>query len=113
MSEAVNDAISALRDRAPSLPSVDDAKAAVTDGAKTAAKSAKEAVLSHTPSLKDVDAAALTDKLPDVPAGKKRSFALLIGLLALGGAAFAVLRRRTAASAPGSPSMYTPPLPKA
>jgi LPXTG-motif cell wall-anchored protein len=105
MSDAASDALSALREHAPSLPSVDDAK--------SVAKDAASAVLSHVPSVKDVDVSALTDKLPEVPTGKKRSFAaVLVGLLALGGAAFAVLRRRSAQPAPVSPSIYTPPLPK-
>jgi LPXTG-motif cell wall-anchored protein len=130
MSEAASDALSALRDHAPSLPSVADAKSAAKDAASAVLKNVDVPSLKNidvpslknidVPSLKDIDLptvqidpSAIKDKLPDLPTGKKRSFAaVLIGVLALGGAAFAVLRRRNAAPRPVSPSIYTPPLPK-
>jgi LPXTG-motif cell wall-anchored protein len=122
MSEAASDALSALRDHAPSLPSVADAKSAAKDAASAVLKNIDVPSLKNidVPSLKDIDLptvqidpSAIKDKLPDLPTGKKRSFAaVLIGVLALGGAAFAVLRRRNAAPRPVSPSIYTPPLPK-
>jgi LPXTG-motif cell wall-anchored protein len=122
MSEAASDALSALRDHAPSLPSVADAKSAAKDAASAVLKNIDVPSLKNidVPSLKDIDLptvkidpSAIKDKLPELPTGKKRSFAaVLIGVLALGGAAFAVFRRRNAAPRPVSPSIYTPPLPK-
>lgn len=103
MSEAASDALSALRDHTPSLKDIREHAPSLQD------------LRDHAPSLKDVDVSALTDavsdKLPDVPAGKKRFAAFLIAALALGGTAFALLRRRST-SGSVSPSIYTPPLPK-
>jgi LPXTG-motif cell wall-anchored protein len=113
MSEAMSEALSNLRDHAPSLPSAKDAKDAVLSHAPSmpSAKDTKDAVLSHLPSLSDVDTAAIRDKLPQSTGSKKSILAVVLGLIALGGAAFAVLRRANA-NAPVSPSIYTPPLPK-
>jgi uncharacterized membrane protein len=140
MSEAMSDALSSLREHAPSLPT----KSAVTDAAKEVAKDAKsaakdvakdakEAVKSSLPSAKDAKD-AVKSSLPSAKDAKdavvpsasdakdavkehlpsrpgKRSFVMLAGLLALGALALAFLRRKSASGAV-SPSIYTPPLPK-
>jgi LPXTG-motif cell wall-anchored protein len=108
MSEAMSDAISSLRDHAPSLPSAKDAKEAVMSSLPSA-KDAKDAVRSHLPSASDAKN-AVKDRLPE-PTGKRSVMAMVAGLLALGALAFAVLRRKSN-SQPAGPSIYTPPLPK-
>ncbi|HWC35080.1 MAG TPA: hypothetical protein VG650_09660 [Mycobacteriales bacterium] len=90
MSEAMSDALSSIREHAPSIPS---------------AKDAKEALRSHLPS---VDASAIADRLPK-PRSKRKVIAALIGALAGVAAVASYLRRRNDAPAA---SLYTPPLPK-
>jgi hypothetical protein len=87
MSEAMSDALSNLKDHAPTLPSVGDVR---------------DKVQSHLPS---VDIETVRDK-----ARGKRFMMMLVGAAAGAAALFGLLRRRKT-SAPAA-SVYTPPLPK-
>ncbi|HEX3707825.1 MAG TPA: hypothetical protein VHV76_14455 [Mycobacteriales bacterium] len=88
MSEAMSEIVSSVRDHAPAMPSVKDAR---------------EAVRSHLPSADAV--------LPR--AARKRSrVAVAATLLAVAAVVAGYLRSHRQATADPSPSMYTPPLPK-
>jgi hypothetical protein len=91
MSEALTDAMSSLREHAPSLPS---------------AKDAREAVKAHVPSL---DTSAIVERLPKAGGGKRKLLAVL-GALAGAAAIFGIARRRRTPET--SATLYTPPLPK-
>jgi hypothetical protein len=71
------------------------------------------ALRDHLPSRDDVDVSAITDRISGHKpgkSGKRGLLAILLGLVAAGGA-FAAARRKRAAAAV-SPNIYTPPLPK-
>lgn len=87
----MSDAMSTLREHAPTMPSVKDAR---------------DAVKSHLPSV-DID--AVRDRLPAKSHGKRTLFAVVGGLAALA-AVFGFARRHRAPAS--SASLYTPPLPK-
>ncbi|HVV75405.1 MAG TPA: hypothetical protein VHC43_05160 [Mycobacteriales bacterium] len=90
MSEALSDAMSTIREHAPSMPS---------------AKDARDAVKSHLPSI---DTSAIAEHLPNPRHGKRKMMAI-IGGLAAAAAAFGIARRRRT---PEPATLYTPPLPK-
>jgi hypothetical protein len=83
----MSDALSNLKDHAPSLPSASDVR---------------DAVQSHLPSV-DMDAVKSKAK-------GKRSIAMVLGLLAGAAALFGLVRRRR--NPQSSATVYTPPLPK-
>jgi len=103
MTEPMREALSTLRDHAPTLPS---------------AKEAGEAVRAHLPNhlpdvhLPTIDTAAITERVRSGARGKWSIAALIVaGLLAAAGAAAIGFVRRHGAPTP-SAAMYTPPLPK-
>jgi hypothetical protein len=81
----MSDALSNLKDHAPTLPSATDVR---------------DAVQSHLPSAEAVRSTA----------SSKRTIALLVGLLAGAAALFGLIRRRRTPQT--SAAMYTPPLPE-
>jgi hypothetical protein len=81
----MSDALSNLKDHAPTLPSATDVR---------------DAVQSHLPSADVVRSTA----------SSKRTIAMLVGFLAGAAALFGLLRRRRTPQA--SAAVYTPPLPK-
>lgn len=86
----MNDALTSLREHAPTLPS---------------AKDAREAVMSRLPSV-DVD--VVRDHLPS--RGKRTMIAAIVGGLAAAAAVFGFARRRRAQASEAA--LYTPPLPR-
>lgn len=90
MTEPMREALSTLHEH---LPNVD-----------------LDAVRDHLPSLKDVDASAITERVKSKTRGKWSITAMIVGLLAGGAAVAAYLRRHREPAY--SADMYTPPLPK-
>lgn len=88
----MSDALSNLKDHAPSLPSASDVK---------------DAVQSHLPSVgMDTVREMAKDKAP----GKRSLMAIVAGVLVGAAALVALMRRRSNATTPAA--LYTPPLPK-
>ncbi|HVW82300.1 MAG TPA: hypothetical protein VHB69_15315 [Mycobacteriales bacterium] len=113
MSEALSDALSTLREKAPSLPShLPSAAKDATDAVRSHLPNVDvDAVRSHLPSLKDVDPSAVISRLPRKRMRMRWGYAaVLLGAVATGAAAFGVYRHR--APAANDASIYTPPLPK-
>jgi hypothetical protein len=105
MSEAISEALSTLREHAPTLPSAKDAREAVKSHLPSMDR---EAVKSHLPS---VDMDAIRTHLPAVPKprGKRSLIAAVLGLTAVAAVVAGYLRRhREPAYAVGT---YTPPRP--
>jgi LPXTG-motif cell wall-anchored protein len=87
----MSDALSNLKDHAPSMPSASDVR---------------DAVKAHVPSI---DTSAIADRLPKAGGGKRKLLAV-VGALAAAAAAFGIVRRRR--SPETASNVYTPPLPR-
>jgi len=87
MSEAMSNALSNLKEHAPTLPKASDVR---------------DAVQSHVPSV-DIDTVRSKAK-------GKRSLVMLAGIMAGAAALFSLIRRRR--NPQSSATMYTPPLPR-
>lgn len=93
MTEAMSDAIDAVREHVPSLPS---------------AKETKDAVLAHLPASRP-DISVVRDRLPRELGTRRRVAAIVVGVATVLASVLVVSRRRRD-SAPTA-DMYTPPLP--